>query len=76
MRHFNRYAGESAEPGIHRRELQDDKATDDFRHATELKANNVFDVLAQNASQQKIKQLSKQLPCGNDTHVTANSQCL
>ncbi|CAG9251914.1 hypothetical protein PCAR4_300045 [Paraburkholderia caribensis] len=30
MRHFNRYAGESAESGIHSRELHDDKATDDF----------------------------------------------
>jgi tetratricopeptide (TPR) repeat protein len=52
------------------------KAAEDYRRATELKPASVFDVLAQNASQQKIKQLSKQLPCGNDTHVTANSQCL
>ena len=52
------------------------KAAEDYRRATELKPASVFDVLAQSASQQKIKQLSKQLPCGNDTHVTANSQCL
>jgi tetratricopeptide (TPR) repeat protein len=52
------------------------KAAEDYRRATELKPVSVFDVLAQAQSQQKIKQLSKQLPCGNDTHVTANSQCL
>jgi tetratricopeptide (TPR) repeat protein len=52
------------------------KAAEDYRRATELKPASVFDLLAQNASQQKIKQFSKQLPCGNDTHVAANSQCL
>jgi tetratricopeptide (TPR) repeat protein len=52
------------------------KATEDYRRATELKPMSVFDALAQAQSQQKVKQLSKQLPCGNDTHVTANSQCL
>ena len=52
------------------------KAAQDYRRATELKPASVFDVLAQTESQQKVKQLSKQLPCGNDTHVSANSQCL
>jgi tetratricopeptide (TPR) repeat protein len=52
------------------------KAAQDYRRATELKPASVFDVLAQAASQQKVKQLAKQVPCGNDTHATANSQCL
>ena len=52
------------------------KAAQDYRRATELKPASVFDVLAQAASQQKVRQLSKQLPCGNDTHVSASSQCL
>src|SRR5262249_49662396 len=40
------------------------KATEDYRRATELKPTSVFDALAQAQSQQKVKQLSKQLPCG------------
>ncbi len=52
------------------------KATQDYRRATELKPTSVFDALAQTASQQKVKQISKQLPCGDDAHVSANSQCL
>lgn len=59
-------------------EAQNDstKAAQDYRRATELKPASVFDVLAQTESQQKIKQLAKRLPCGNDAHVTANSECL
>jgi len=52
------------------------KAAQDYRRATELKPASVFDALAQAASQQKIKQLAKQLPCGDDARVSANSQCL
>jgi tetratricopeptide (TPR) repeat protein len=52
------------------------KAAQDYRRATELKPASVFDALAQAASQQKIKQLAKQLPCGNDARVSANSECL
>jgi tetratricopeptide (TPR) repeat protein len=59
-------------------EAQNDstKAAQDYRRATELKPASVFDVLAQTESQQKIKQLAKRLPCGNDAHAAANSECL
>ena len=59
-------------------EAQNDstKAAQDYRRATELKPASVFDVLAQTESQQKIKQFAKRLPCGNDAHAAANSECL
>ena len=41
------------------------KATDDFRHATELTPGSVFDALAQAESKRKIQELSKRLPCGS-----------
>lgn len=41
-----------------------DKATDDFRKATQLAATSVFDVLAQAELKRKIQQLSKRIPCG------------
>jgi hypothetical protein len=40
-----------------------------------LRPTSVFDVLAQTESKQKIKQLSKQLPCGN-AQAAANAACL
>jgi tetratricopeptide (TPR) repeat protein len=53
------------------------KAAQDYRRATELKPSSVFDALAQAQSQQKIKQLAKQLPCGSDGRAAgANSECL
>ncbi len=42
-----------------------DKATDDFRHATQLVPAGVFDVLAQTESKRKIQELSKKVPCGD-----------
>jgi tetratricopeptide (TPR) repeat protein len=53
-----------------------DKATDDFRRATELAPAGVFDVLAQAASKQKIQQLSKQIPCGNSARAPGGGTCL
>jgi tetratricopeptide (TPR) repeat protein len=53
-----------------------DKATDDFRRATQLTASSVFDVLAQAASKQKIQQLSKQIPCGSSVRSPGNGTCL
>jgi hypothetical protein len=41
-----------------------EKATDDFRRATQLTPAGVFDVLAQAESKRKIQELSKRLPCG------------
>jgi tetratricopeptide (TPR) repeat protein len=51
------------------------KAEKDYERATELRPSSVFDLLAQNESKQKIKLLSKQLPCGN-SHAAANATCL
>ncbi|MBV9982072.1 tetratricopeptide repeat protein, partial [Bradyrhizobium sp.] len=51
------------------------KAEKDYERATELRPTSVFDVLAQTESKQKIKQLSKQLPCGN-AQAAANAACL
>ncbi|WP_456794358.1 tetratricopeptide repeat protein [Bradyrhizobium sp. USDA 4513] len=42
-----------------------DKATEDFRKATQLTPSSVFDVLAQAESKRKVQQLSKRVPCGN-----------
>jgi tetratricopeptide (TPR) repeat protein len=51
------------------------KAEKDYERATELRATSVFDLLAQAESKQKIKQLSKQLPCGN-AQAAVNAACL
>ena len=53
-----------------------EKATDDFRRATQLAATSVFDVLAQTESKQKIQQLSKRVPCGSSAHATGDGTCL
>jgi tetratricopeptide (TPR) repeat protein len=42
-----------------------EKATNDYRSATQLAPRNVFDILAQAQAKQKIQQLSKKIPCGN-----------
>lgn len=46
-----------------------DKATDDYRRATQLPPNTIFDLLAQVAAKQKTQQLSKKVPCGNSSHA-------
>jgi multidrug resistance efflux pump len=51
-----------------------DKATEDYRRATQLAPAGVFDVLAQNEARQKIQQLSKKVPCGNTP--AAGGTCL
>jgi tetratricopeptide (TPR) repeat protein len=53
-----------------------DKATSDFRRATQLTATNVFDVLAQAESKQKIQQLSKRIPCGSSARTASEGSCL
>jgi tetratricopeptide (TPR) repeat protein len=53
-----------------------DKATNDFRRATELAATSVFDVLAQAESKQRIQQLSKRIPCGNSGRASSDGTCL
>jgi tetratricopeptide (TPR) repeat protein len=52
------------------------KAAKDYQRATELAPKSVFDVLAQAESKQKVKLLSKQLPCGSATRVAADAACL
>jgi tetratricopeptide (TPR) repeat protein len=52
------------------------KATKDYERATELAPKSVFDVAAQNQSKQKIKLLSKRLPCGGTVRVDADATCL
>jgi tetratricopeptide (TPR) repeat protein len=42
-----------------------DKATDDFRHATQLAPASVFESLAQAEAKRKIQELSKKVPCGD-----------
>jgi tetratricopeptide (TPR) repeat protein len=51
------------------------KAEKDYERATELRPTSVFDLLAQAESKQKVKQLSKQLPCGN-AQAAVNAACL
>lgn len=41
-----------------------DKATEDFRKATQLAPSSVFDVLAQAESKRKVQELTKKVPCG------------
>src|SRR5262249_15012638 len=50
-----------------------DKATSDYKSATELPAKTVFDILAQAQAKQKILQLSKRVPCGKGNN---NETCL
>jgi cytochrome c-type biogenesis protein CcmH/NrfG len=53
-----------------------DKATSDYRSATQLAPKNVFDILAQAQAKQKIQQLSKKIPCGNSAHGNKDETCL
>jgi tetratricopeptide (TPR) repeat protein len=41
-----------------------DKASDDFRRATQLAPTGVFESLAQAEAKRKIQELSKKVPCG------------
>jgi tetratricopeptide (TPR) repeat protein len=68
--------GYFARAKIYEAQSKFDKATDDFRRATQLTPTSVFDVLAQAASKQKIQQLSKQLPCGSSARAPAGGTCL
>ena len=52
-----------------------DKASDDYRRATQLPAATVFDLLAQAEARQKTQQLTKKIPCGNSSSGTEGS-CL
>ena len=51
-----------------------DKASDDYKRATQLPAASVFDVLAQASARQKTQQLSKKVPCGSA--ASAGYTCL
>src|SRR5262249_9686358 len=54
-----------ARAAIYEKQNNFDKATSDYRSATQLAPKNVFDVLAQTQAKQKIQQLSKKKPCGS-----------
>lgn len=68
--------GYFARAKIYEAQSRFDKATDDFRHATQLTASSVFDVLAQAESKQKIQQLSKRIPCDSSAHASGEGTCL
>jgi Tfp pilus assembly protein PilF len=53
-----------------------DKATSDYKSATQLAPSSVFDILAQAQSKQKIQQLSKSIPCGGSARGNKNETCL
>jgi tetratricopeptide (TPR) repeat protein len=74
--HRETVEGYFARAKIYEAQSKFDKATDDFRHATQLTATSVFDVLAQAASKQKIQQLSKRVPCGDSAHASGDGTCL
>jgi len=67
--------GYFARARVHEAQNNFDKATDDYRRATQLPAAGVFDVLAQAAARQKIQQLPKKVPCGNSSSGTEGT-CL
>jgi uncharacterized protein HemY len=46
------------------------KATDDFRRATQLAPLNVFEQLAQAEAKRKIQELSKKVPCAGSGQGT------
>jgi len=58
--------GYVARAAIYETQGKTDKAASDYRRATELKALNVFDRLAQAESKKKADQLSKRVPCSKD----------
>jgi tetratricopeptide (TPR) repeat protein len=53
-----------------------DKATSDYKRATQLAPTSVFDILAQAQSKQKIQQLSKSIPCGGPARGNKDETCL
>ena len=53
-----------------------EKASADFRRATEFAPKNVFETLAQAQAKQKIQQLSKRVPCGSMGRTEAGGACL
>jgi tetratricopeptide (TPR) repeat protein len=53
-----------------------DKATGDYRSATQMAPANVFDVAAQNQSKLKIQQLSRRAPCGGSGSGSKDDTCL
>ena len=53
-----------------------EKASADFRRATEFPPKNVFETLAQTQAKQKIQQLSKRVPCGSMGRTEAGGACL
>jgi Tfp pilus assembly protein PilF len=52
---------------IYEEQSQFDKATNDFRRATQLTATSAFDFLAQAEAKKKIQLFSKKVPCSHPT---------
>jgi hypothetical protein len=48
---------------IHEAQNKLEKALEDYRRATEIAADSVFDTLAQAEALQKVQQLAKKVPC-------------
>jgi tetratricopeptide (TPR) repeat protein len=63
-----------ARAAIYEAQNKIDKATGDYKSATQLAPSSVFDIVAQNQSKQKIQQLSKRIPCGSGQN--RNDTCL
>jgi len=53
-----------------------DKATSDYKSATQLAPKGVFDIVAQAQSRQKIQQLSKSIPCSGGARSNKDETCL
>ncbi len=53
-----------------------DRATGDYRSATQLAAKGVSDILAQAQSRQKIQHLSKSIPCSGSAGSNKDETCL
>jgi tetratricopeptide (TPR) repeat protein len=65
-----------ARASIYEAQNKIDKATSDYKSATQLAPKSVFDILAQAQSRQKIQQLSKSIPCSGGAKSNKDETCL
>ena len=65
-----------ARAGVYEAKGDLDKATGDYRSATQMNPANVFDIAAQAQSKLKIQQLSKRTPCGGSGRGDKDDTCL
>jgi len=62
-----------ARAGVYEAQNDSQKASADYRRATELAPRSVFETLAQANAKQKVQQLSKRVPCGS---MASSGTCL